>query len=49
MSGKLLPDQDLEAILEAIDEEIWDKDDQFTAGVDCLTCELEAKPIKRKI
>ena len=34
--------QNLEATFEAIYEKIWDKGDQFTAGVDCFICELKS-------
>ena len=33
--------EDLKAILEAIDKDIWDKDVPFTEEVDNLICELE--------
>ena len=36
--------EDLEAILEAIDKEIWDKDVEFTAEIDVLVWEIEEKP-----
>ena len=38
--------KDLEAIFEAICEEIWNKDVRFTAEVDEFKCKLEAEPPK---
>ena len=38
--------EDLEAILEAIDKEIWDKHVEFTAEIDVLIWEIEEKPSK---
>ena len=38
--------EDLEAILEAIDKEIWDKDVEFTGEIDVLIWEIEEKPSK---
>ena len=37
---------DFEAILEAIDEDIWDKDVELTAEVDVLIWEIEEEPSK---
>ena len=39
-------DEGLEAVLEAIDEEIWDKDVEFTAEVDVLIREIKEEPSK---
>lgn len=41
--------EDLEAILEAIDEKIQHKDDQFRVDVDGLIRELEAEPPKADV
>ena len=38
--------EDLKAILEAIDEDIWDKDIELTAEVDVLIWEIEEEPSK---
>ena len=38
--------EELEANLEAIDEEIWDKDVEFTAEIDVLVPEIEKEPSK---
>ena len=38
--------EELEANLEAIDEESWDKDVEFTAEIDVLIPEIEEEPSK---
>ena len=36
--------EDLEAILAAIDEDIWDNDDGFNAEIDSLISDIEKEP-----
>ena len=45
MAGEdLYADEDLEAILVAIDEDVWDKDDEFNAKTNSILVNIEEEP-----